>query len=70
MSDGSETGEPTREGRTFRCPRCEGLLIEDAESEELVCFSCSRRFKGDGSTTARAHEKPVRNNERIGGMRF
>jgi DNA-directed RNA polymerase subunit RPC12/RpoP len=55
---------------SLRCPRCEGLLIGDAAADELVCFACSRRFKADGTTTARDHENPGRNHERIGGMRF
>lgn len=69
MTDAEMTDDSDR-NETFRCPRCEGLLIGDAASEELVCFSCSRRFKRDGSTTAREHENPGRNDERIAGMRF
>lgn len=53
-----------------RCPRCEGMLIVDHESDEMVCFSCSRRFRMDGSTTERENEKPSRGDERIAGMRF
>lgn len=70
MSEEKRPGEAADDARSLRCPRCEGLLISDAASEELVCFSCSRRFKQDGSTTARAHENPGRNDERIAGMRF
>lgn len=52
------------------CSHCDGMLIADDESNELVCFCCSRRFQPDGSTTTRPHEQPSRNDERIGGMRF
>lgn len=70
MTEEAEMGDVADYEQSFKCPRCEGLLIGDAASEELVCFSCSRRFKPDGSTTARAHENPGRNDERIAGMRF
>jgi len=70
LTDEGVNGDAADNALSFRCPRCEGLLIGDAAADELVCFACSRRFKPDGSTTAREHEKPARNNERIGGMRF
>jgi hypothetical protein len=46
------------------------MLIIDHESQEWVCFSCSRRFQLDGSTTFKDCEKPSRNDERIAGMKF
>lgn len=70
VTDEEKLNGASDDDRSFRCPRCEGLLIGDAAAEELVCFACSRRFKPDGSTTAREHEKPGRNDERIAGMRF
>jgi hypothetical protein len=53
-----------------RCPRCNGILLIDSDTDELVCFECSRRFQLDGSTTEKAIELPARGHERIAGMRF
>lgn len=56
--------------RARECPRCGGVLILDQEADEVVCFTCSRRYKLDGSATTANYQKPGRDDQRIAGMRF